>query len=240
MDAADLSLFAHVVGRPERELDLGQAALLVAEGEYPRLEIARYGEKLDELGARARSLIAASPHQAPMSMVLRLLYGELGFRGNEEDYYDPRNSFLNDVIDRRRGIPITLAVVLIEVCNRAGVEAKGVSFPGHFLVRTPGPAAPIFIDPFDGRVLDALDLQALYTQATGDRGAFDHQLLEPAAKTLILLRMLNNLRGIYQTTGDQARLRSVLLRMMVLSPSDALRQQLQDLDQQPPPRRTSN
>jgi regulator of sirC expression with transglutaminase-like and TPR domain len=148
---ADLTLFAHIVSKPEEEIDLAQAALLIAAPEYPSLDIARYMGRLDELGAQARRRAAAAarhPEIAPIQPVLELLYGEHGFHGNSEDYYDPRNSYLNEALDRRTGIPITLAVVIVEVASRAGVEAHGVSFPAHFLVRARGDDGPIFIDPF--------------------------------------------------------------------------------------------
>ena len=138
----NLTLFAHLCARPETELDLVEAALLIAETEHPGLDIARYVRAIDELGLGARAAVerAGAGPEARLERAVRYIYEEAGFHGNQDDYYDPRNSFLNDVIDRRTGIPISLAVVLTEVCRRAGVEARGVSFPGHFLVRSPGPS----------------------------------------------------------------------------------------------------
>src|SRR5262245_51631898 len=107
MDEADLSLFAHVVARPDAHVDLPQAALMIAEGEYPNLDIPSYITAIDRFAARARRALAAAPNDRPIEIVLRVLYGDLGFRGNSDDYYDPRNSFLNEVLDRRMGIPIT-------------------------------------------------------------------------------------------------------------------------------------
>src|SRR5262249_36418083 len=135
---ADLALFAHVVRRSESELDLARAALLIAEPEYPGLDVPHYIQLLDRLGMRARRRldgVALGPPTA--ERLLAFLYGEVGFSGNTNDYYDPRNCFLNEVLDRRTGIPITLALVFVEVAMRAGVLAQGVSFPGHFLVRIP-------------------------------------------------------------------------------------------------------
>jgi regulator of sirC expression with transglutaminase-like and TPR domain len=233
----DLTMFAHVVNRPEGELDLAQAALLIAEQEYPALCVASYLERLDTLGAEARrrleALTPAGPDQrdalaaARLECVVRMLFIDEGFAGNREDYYDPRNSFLNDVLDRKTGIPITLALVLTEVCDRAGVEARGVSFPNHFLVRAPGPGGPIFVDPFEGMVLDAEGLRALYARTTGDQGEPDARMLEPASKCQILIRILNNLRGVYASRQDRGRLRSVLERLDVLCPSEELRAQIE-------------
>jgi regulator of sirC expression with transglutaminase-like and TPR domain len=226
---ADLTLFTHVVCRPEAELDLGQAALVIAEPEYPGLDVAHYVDMLDELGAQAcgRLLGSEAPLREAQSelalrRILRLVYQDLGFRGNAEDYYDPRNSFLNEVLERRVGIPITLAVVLVEVCARAGVAARGVSFPGHFLVRAPGARGSLWVDPFDGRVLTATELRVLHERFTGQVGDPDPRLLEPAPKAQIVLRMLNNLRAIYGERGDQERLRGVLERIALLAPSEPL------------------
>jgi len=229
MNEADLSLFAHVVGRDDAHVDLAQAALMIAEGEYPGLDIPTYIAALDRFGARARRAVVAAPGDPPMATVLRVLYGDLGFHGNAGDYYDPRNSFLNEVLDRRTGIPITLGVVLIEVCRRVGVDARGVSYPGHFLVRSSTPTGAIFIDPFEGVPLDEESLLALYQRATGEDGPIDPRRLEPASRKQILLRMLNNLRGIYQARTDQKRLQDVLMRMSVLAPSEELRREIDRL-----------
>lgn len=231
---ADLTLFGHVVRRPEPEIDLGQAALLIAEAEYPGLDISNSISVLDRLGDEAQERVGAEPRndlesEVALPGVLRLLYEEERFRGNADDYYDPRNSFLNDVLERRVGIPISLAVVLLEVSRRAGLQTRGVSFPGHFLVRAPGARGPLFVDPLDGRLLGAAELRALHRRATGEERDPDPRLLEPAPKVQILLRMLNNLRGIYSTRGDRERLRSVLERVEVLAPSDELRQEIEQL-----------
>jgi regulator of sirC expression with transglutaminase-like and TPR domain len=231
MSLADLAHFAHVASRPEPELDLAQAALLIAEPEYPGLDISRYVDQLDDLGAVARRRLAGSERSAVhcLGHINRLLYEELGFRGNHDDYYDPRNSFLNEVLDRRIGIPITLAVVLLEVCRRAGVEARGVSFPGHFLVRAPDASGPLFVDPFRGQLLSRAQLRTLYRETTGQEREPDPRVLEPALKSQILVRMLGNLRGIYNSRGDGPRLRDVLERIQLLAPSDDVRGELERL-----------
>jgi regulator of sirC expression with transglutaminase-like and TPR domain len=217
---AELALFAHVAARPEKELDLAQAALVIAEAEYPALDIARFIERLDELGAGARRWAeGARTVEDRLACVVRFLYESERFHGNDRDYYDPRNSFLNDVLERRTGIPITLAVVLVEVCRRAGVEARGVSFPGHFLVRVTTTRGALLVDPFDGRLLGRAELRALYERATGEARDPDAALLEPATKRQILVRMLNNLRGIYAARGDEARLGGVVARLELLEPA---------------------
>jgi regulator of sirC expression with transglutaminase-like and TPR domain len=234
MARADLTLFAHVVKRPEADLDLAQASLLIAEAEYPGLDVAHYIDLLDQLGAEARRRIGESPRsdaesETALRCLLRLLYEERGFRGNSEDYYDPRNSFLNDVLERRVGIPITLAVVVLEVAARAGITARGVSFPGHFLVRATGARGPLFVDPFDGGLAGPAELRALHARATGQEKEPDPRLLEPAPKAQVVLRMLNNLRSIYASRGDRDRLRAILERVEVLAPSDDVRRQIEQL-----------
>ncbi len=241
-EPVDLVLFAHLLRKPDSELDVEQAALLIAEAEYPGLDVPGYVAKLDGLAQQARQRLRSLGLNSPdskaapvdrMAAVLELLYRELGFRGNVADYYDPRNSFLNEVIDRRTGIPITLAVMLLAVCRRLGIEARGVSFPGHFLVRTVrrgGGSA--FVDPFDGRVLEPGQLRMLYEQATGDPASgIDERYLEPAPRRQIVARMLNNLRAIYEVRGDRDRLQQALERLSVVSPSDEVRNRLDHLVQ---------
>lgn len=162
-------------------------------------------------------------------MVSNWLYGEAGFHGNAEDYYDPRNSFLNEVLDRKKGIPISLALVFLEVARRAGVTAHGVSFPGHFLVRVEDDANAIVVDPFDGRVLGREDLMALQKRFVGNTQTLDPRLLEPCGKRAMLFRMLNNLRHVYATNGDMLRMRAALERMAVISPTKEICAELEEL-----------
>lgn len=228
-EEAELLLFQHLLSKTDWDLGLETAALVVAEAEYPGLNLGKYSGKLDRMGRRARKLATESVLEGtlPIVAVLRMLYEEMGFRGNVSDYYDPKNSFLNDVLDRRLGIPITLALVIIGVCRRAGVKADGVSFPGHFLVRTEDEHDNVFfVDPFDGRLLDEESLQLLYEQTTGDPSDLDPAFLQPACKKQILARLLNNLRAIYEVRGDSVRLRKILQRMAILNPSDEIESRL--------------
>jgi len=226
-DELSLTLFAHLCAAPER--NFAEAALVIAEIERPGLDTARYLGILDDLGEGIRRAVrpgsdpeANEPLLAPAA---RWLHGEAGFHGTEQDYYDPRNSLLDQVLDRRTGIPITLAFVLIEACRRAGIGAEGVSFPAHFLVRS-APHGKLLIDPFTGRLLGRDDVRGLYARATGDSRDPPARLLGPATPTQILLRMLANLRGIYASRDDVPHMRAVLERMNVLSPSEDLAREI--------------
>jgi regulator of sirC expression with transglutaminase-like and TPR domain len=198
------------VRRPDAELDLGQAALLVEDRD---IDVAHSVGVLDDLGARLTPPRNEAENEGALKRLLSLLYDELGFHGNTGDYYDPRNSWLDQVLERRMGIPITLAVVLLEVARRAGITLRGVSFPGHFLVRAPG---PLFVDPFSGQFAGPAELRALHQRATGEDRDPDPRLLEPCDKQQILVRMLNNLRNIWQRRGDGERIRAIEARLDVL------------------------
>ncbi len=221
-----LTLFAHVAARADADIDLAEAALLISELAYPGLDIGRYMRMLDEMGQAAARMLKAPSERPGVERVLRFLYDEVKLRGNTEDYYDPRNSYLNEVLDRRTGIPITLAIVILEVCKRTGVEARGVNFPGHFLVRSPAPNGLFIADPFEGRLLTQADLRALIAKTTGAPRDPDARMLEPAPTRQILVRLLNNLRGIYSSRGDKDHERAVLSRLFILSPTDEVKRDL--------------
>ena len=149
------------------------------------------------------------------------LFEQLGFSANTVDYYDPRNSFLCDVLDRRIGIPITLSVVYLEVARRLGVLAQGVNFPGHFLVRVAIEDAWLFVDPFaGGRSLTPVDLERLLRRTTSSEAVLEPSVMAAASKRQILTRMLVNLAGIYGKQGDLPRSLDVLERLAVLEPSN--------------------
>lgn len=231
-----LTLFAHLVSRPEPEIDLVQAALVFAESEYPSLDVARYVATLEGLGrAAARRIAQAAPDgttEERVRVVLEWLYGSQGFRGNAEEYYDPRNSYLNEVLDRKKGIPITLAMVLLDVATRAGIDARGISFPGHFLVSAgerQKQASGLVIDPFHGRILGNTELESLHARVTGSGPRVDPRLLEPCSKRQILVRMLSNLHRIHASRNDDERLRNVLEHLVAIAPSPELSRELERL-----------
>ena len=202
-----VALFAHHVARPDDEIDLGQAALLIAAPEYPELDIEAARRQLDDLATAAEPALAGFVDgTARAAALLQYLVDEQGFRGNTDDYDDPRNSFLNEVLARRLGIPISLSVVAIEVARRLSVPLRGVSFPGHFLLRADGKQS-VLIDPFTGRAMTVGGLSELLARVYGQRRQPRPEEVQAASKHAILSRMLANLRNLYQQRGDFARQR---------------------------------
>ena len=219
----EVERFAAVVQRDEADLELDVAALLIGAWEHERFDIEPHRRALDALATLAAPAVdaAGEPDEAGRALAGRL-FAELRFRGNTDDYYDPRNSFLTEVLARRVGIPITLSVLYLEVARRLGLGAAGVGFPGHFLVRVDGGAEPLILDPFGGgAALDRPGLEALLARAAGPEVRLADVSLAPTPKRAILIRMLNNLAGIYGRDGDTVRSLEVLERLAALDPSDA-------------------
>ena len=223
----DLLLFQHVVGRGD-DFDLLVASLVAVEFEYPGLDVSRYVARVDAFADMARSVAQAQARRdqaAPDGQLValdRAFFGELGFRGNQDDYYDPKNSFMNEVIERRTGIPISLSVLYIELGRRLGLDLAGLSFPGHFLVRYQAGDELVFIDPFhQGARLDVEALEGRLRRVVGPGAELAEEHLEPASKHHMLTRLLTNLAAIYRRAGDVYRGIAVLERMMVLDPANA-------------------
>ena len=211
--------FPAYAAQPDGSLDLLTGALLIAADAYPGLDQDEVVRQLEELAEPlSRRGLADLPGRAQARALGDYLGLACGFRGNAEDYYQPENSFLNDVLARRVGIPISLAVVYVEVARRVGVRASGVGFPGHFLVRVEDADRPVVVDPFNGgAILAQTDLAALL-EKSGYRGPFAPAMLDPAPARHVIARMLMNLRGIYAARGDYARLLVVLDRFLDLLP----------------------
>ncbi len=218
--AAELMRVAH-----DPDVDLAEAALVLARLESPDLEPAPYLARLDIMGETVRERLASSGSpDAPASRVAALnayLFDEQRFRGNTTAYDDPRNSFLNDVMDRRVGIPITLAVVYIEVARRAGIGIAGINFPGHFLMRCDdGSDGGLILDPFDrGTRLSVEDCQELLRRHTDDAIRFDRRFLAPTTRPQILTRMLANLKRVYVQLRSFGQARWVTELLLALDPS---------------------
>lgn len=210
----------------QQPIPLDEAALAIAAEAYPTLDPEPYLARLDALGARVRRAAPGPLRPAAALRALReVLTDEEGFRGNSEDYEDPRNSFLNDVLDRKLGIPISLSVVWMEVARRAGIVLEGVGFPGHFLVKIASPGVEVFVDPFNGGdLLGADECIARFRARSGGR-ELDPRHLEPVSTRQLLARMLQNLRRTYAERRDDVGTFWVSDRLLVLAPGmlDALR-----------------
>lgn len=205
-------------------LDWLTAALVVAADAEPGLDDRQLRRTLAELAAPLRDAqLELLPPAEQARWLGDYVFGELTFAGNEADYEDPRNSLLDKVLSRRRGIPISLALVYVEIARRVGVLASGVGFPGHFLVkvsdarRVAGVDRSVLVDPFGGALVEDPDLAILAERATGSAEVLP-AWLEVSSTEQIVLRMLNNLRRAYRKRGDLPRLLVVLHRMCELSP----------------------
>ena len=217
--------FARLAAAPQ--CDLGRAALEIARIGHPALDPAPTLAALDHLAESARPRVPeGAPAPDAARALARYLFQECGFRGNPDDYYDPRNSFLNDVVERRLGIPISLSILAIEVGRRLGIPIDGVGFPGHFLLRVAGPREVLLLDCFAGGV--AVDEDELLTRLRALAGSegpdFTHvppRFLEPASGPDVLARMLRNLLRIYLERREPARALAAVDLLLILTPESA-------------------
>lgn len=193
--------FVALVGGPETDLPLDEAMLLIARQADPTVDVERHLRALDEL--------AADCPAPTLDALVRHLFVDLGFTGNREDYYDPRNSYLDQVLARRLGIPISLAVLAIVVGRRLGVPLAGVGMPGHFLLRD-RVVPEVFVDPFRGAVLDPAGCAQVFRALHGPSAPFDQRFLEPVGSHTILRRVLANLAAVHRNAGDRIALVGVL------------------------------
>jgi regulator of sirC expression with transglutaminase-like and TPR domain len=219
-----LEHFAEIVSRDQ--FNLAEASLLLAQDIYPALEIPDYLGRLDEIAAAIRKRIAGDAFAEQKIRALNYyLFDEMRFSGNVEDYYDPRNSYLNEVLERRTGIPITLSILYLEVGKRLGLNLKGVSFPGHFLVKLLVKRGQLVLDPFiGGEAQSESDLRQRLAQVLPSRKAERAQLdpyLEPATPRQIIARLLRNLKNIYVRTGKLEQALAVMQRMLLVVPESA-------------------
>jgi regulator of sirC expression with transglutaminase-like and TPR domain len=232
---AALEPFAELVSREDDRIELARACLQIAEDAYPGLDVDGYVGEIERFAKRLRARIAIGAGAEDRVIALNeFLFADLGFSGNTDDYYDPRNSYLNEVIDRRKGIPISLAVLYLEIGRRIELPLQGVSFPGHFLVRLPLRGGTLVLDPFSGGAPQSADdlrerLQRVIPRAlgVGEPGGVAvadlplEQFLEPASNRQILARLLRNLKGVYRERDKPERLLEVLNRMIIVAPEAA-------------------
>lgn len=215
MDPA-LQLWADLVRVPDGEMDLALGTLALARVEYPDLIAEHHVEQLDELAARSGSAGFDDPLRA-LHRLREFLFDEEGFRGNADDYYDPDNSCLNRVLDRKLGIPITLSVLMMEVGRRVGLRMHGVGLPGHFVVSASVGTESVLLDPFDGGTVLTQETAAdVVARALGRRMALNADHFAPVTKRHILVRMLANLKGAYVRREDWAKSLAIVDRLLVL------------------------
>jgi regulator of sirC expression with transglutaminase-like and TPR domain len=210
--------FAQLVAQPDASIDVAHAALLIAAEEQPGLNVEHYRALLYEFGVKARERVAHA-EDSSIAALNQFIFEELGFTGNQRNYYDPRNSLLSNVLDGRTGIPITLSVVYLEIARRAGLHVEGVGLPGHFIVRveeTRGTSA--LVDPFNGRIIDAEDCQERLDTIYQGQVLLSDEHLQPVTTREILARLLRNLKGIYAQTGLYRRALSIIERIMLVAP----------------------
>jgi regulator of sirC expression with transglutaminase-like and TPR domain len=211
-----LQAFCAAVRAPEPEIDLARATLLLARVEHPELSPAPTLRRLDEL-AEASGAADIDDRLHALHRLREFLCEEEGFRGNTTDYYDPRNSCLNDVLDRHLGIPITLSVVFMEVGRRVGLHIRGVGLPGHFVVRADVGPEPVLLDPFDGgAVLTHERAAEVVARAVGRSMPLTEEHFAPVGKRQVVTRMLLNLRGIYCARGEWSKALTVVEHLLVV------------------------
>jgi regulator of sirC expression with transglutaminase-like and TPR domain len=215
--------FRQAADRPEELIDLGRAALTIALPEYPTLDFAAYLGRINELSLEVSERAGADADVYRSIAALNfVLFSRHGFRGNRDAYYDPKNSFLNQVIERKIGIPITLSVLYMEVAKRIGLTFDGVGFPGHFMVKTIAEGNEIVIDPFDGGESKSReDLAAMLDQLYSGKVEMRAEFLAPLPKRRILQRMLTNLKAIYARENNLVKILAVLDRLLILDPASA-------------------
>jgi len=211
-----LSAWTDLVRAPEHEIDLTQGALELARVEYPDLIAEHHVKVLDELAARSGTVGVEDPLRA-LHRLREFLFDEEGFRGNADDYYDPANSCLNQVLERKLGIPITLSVLMMEVARRVGLRVYGVGLPGHFVVSAQVGTESVLLDPFDGGTLLTQESAAeVVARAVGRRVTLTEEHFAPVGKRQILARVLANLKGAYVRREEWAKSLAIVDRLLVL------------------------
>ncbi len=221
---AQLENFAELVSR--EHFNLAEASLMLAQDIYPEIDIPGYLGRLDEIAAAIRKRLAGDAFAEQKVLALNYyLFNEMRFSGNIDDYYDPRNCYLNEVMERRTGIPVTLSILYVEVGKRLGLNLKGVSFPGHFLVKLAVRRGQLVLDPFiGGETQSEADLRQRLAQVLPAERAEQARLdryLEPATPRQIVARILRNLKGAYMQSGKLEQALAVMHRMLLVMPESA-------------------
>jgi regulator of sirC expression with transglutaminase-like and TPR domain len=204
-------------------LALLEATLQIAAEEHESMDVLAQIGRIETIGAEAKDRVSRFENPFARLDALRVfLFDELGFKGNVDHYDDPRNSFLDDVLERKLGIPLTLSLLVIEVARRAGLEAEGVGLPGHFIVRVNEGGRRLLIDPFHGgHIITVEDCKDLVVRTTGRASLFRKDSLDTATPRAMLTRLLLNLKRIHLAQGDYIRALAVVERLLVVAPGDA-------------------
>lgn len=212
--------FLELAELPEDHLDLCEAALWIAAESCAPLDVDAHLRLIDELADGASRQASGASARERAGALVSYLHGDRGFRGNQQDYYDPRNSYLNEVLERRVGIPISLAILWVGVANRLSLPAAGVAFPGHFLAVTL--EEPVAVDAFHGRVLGPEECDELLKQMAGPEARFDERMLTPAPARRVLARVLANLKQIHVRNQAWDEALRCSERILLLLPDEAL------------------
>ena len=216
--------FYQEISQPDEQINLASSALYIAQEEYPDLDPGEYLNALDTMAAEIQQRLPAEPY--PLRIIQSInqyLYDDLGFTGNTDNYYDPRNSFLNEVIERRVGIPITLSLIYLEVARRIDFPMIGVGMPGHFIIRPDVPQMEIFVDAFNrGEVLFPEDCQQRLTEIYGQPVTLQSGFLESITNRQFLARMLTNLKFIYLNQQEWEKALAAVERILLLFPEAPL------------------
>jgi regulator of sirC expression with transglutaminase-like and TPR domain len=217
-----LAEFARAVERPDEQIELARAALLIAAAEHPDLGVDAYLGRLATLADAAEPARRAGDDLGRLHRLREHLFEELGFAGDRDNYFDPRNSHLNEVLNRRLGIPITLSLVLIEVGRRVGLEMEGIGLPGHFITGARVAGEQVLLDPFNrGALLTAESCRELVSQALGRPVRLQPEHFVPVSNRQFLTRMLANLKGVYWRQEAWDKVVRVIDRLLLLNPASA-------------------
>lgn len=215
--------FARLIRLDPDRVDLARAALLIATDEYPLLNPAPYVERLDKMAYRVATTLGGGRGDplASVAAMNAVLFDDEKLRGNDADYYDPRNSFLNEVMDRRLGIPISLSLIYLDVARRADLPFVGIGLPGHFLAAYVSPVRRIYVDPFhEGAVLTENDCANRVAKIFGGKMSLTPEHLSPVSPQALLMRLLTNLKNIYVESRSYAKAHAVIDKLVLLSPTD--------------------
>jgi len=220
--------FVQMVSRPDEALELARVALLVAAESDLDVDIDGELRQLEGWADELRGRITPDLNNLQKLARLRsFVFDDLGFRGDRRDYYSPSNSLLHQVMKRRRGIPLTLSIVFMELGWRIGIPFEGVAFPGHFLVRLPGEPRDLLLDPYKrGMMVHEEDCRQMLLESTGGRLSYDPALTASVGKRDVVARLLHNLKGAYLRAGDDAQALAAVERLLVLAPDD--REEIRD------------